>query len=121
MESNKTNWSLEINMDVQYLEYFIETITNLFKDDKFLKCFELVNLIGMNIFIIEFIKINLSNIIKFIFTLYKNHRQENTERRDNLCIPTKQRRPNPFDFTRITKNFPIYQNRFSYLQRYAAY
>ena len=53
METTNSSSLNEIKMDVQYLDYYIEAIQKLFQDDRFVKCFELVGLIGKNNVIID--------------------------------------------------------------------
>ncbi len=56
-----------LNINIKYLNYYLEKIESLFKDDKFLKSFELVKLISI-------IKLYVSNKL---FLRQENNRRGN--------------------------------------------
>ena len=66
METTNSSSTNEIKMDVQYLDYYLEIIQNLFQDDRFVKCFELVSLIGKNNLIIDAYNKKNSNFSIFL-------------------------------------------------------
>jgi len=71
METTNSTSCNEIKMDVQYLDYYLEAIQKLFQDDRFVKCFELVSLVGKNNVIIDaYTKIKFQKLPSFFYNIY---------------------------------------------------